>query len=316
MNPFPYIVALAAVALILVARKLRDPAPMILLPLASTVILLCAWQIGAEAARYPLTDKNGNFVRLIEVFPTPWSTVVGMQKPITDGTLIRYVVASVYRVAAGFLIAAGIGIPVGLWAGWNLRAYQALNPLVQALRPISPIAWIPVAILWFGVKDSAAIFLIALAAFFPIVTGTITAVSSIPAVYVRSAQNFGLSVVELFRRVVFPASMPQIITSCRFALGIAWLVIVAAEMAGIDSGLGYLVLDARSANNYDRVVGAMIVIGIIGIALDYGMRRLETLEEVRWGYPKKQDERVAERTRLAVRSKTALAARKQSAGGA
>jgi NitT/TauT family transport system permease protein len=298
LNFVPYIVVVAAIGLILVARKLRDPAPMILLPFASTVILLCAWQLGAEAARYPLTDKEGNLVRIIEVFPTPWSTFVGMQEPITDGTLLRYIVASVYRVAAGFLIAAGIGIPLGLWAGWNLRAYQALNPLVQALRPISPIAWIPVAILWFGVKDNAAIFLIALAAFFPIVTGTITAVSSIPAVYVRSAQNFGLEGIELFRRVVFPASMPQIITSCRFALGIAWLVIVAAEMAGIDSGLGYLVLDARNANNYDRVVGAMIVIGMIGIALDFGMRRLEALEEVRWGYPKKLDERVAERTRL------------------
>ncbi len=312
MNFVPYIVSLAAMGLILVTRKMRHPAPMILLPLASTAILLCLWQIGAEAARYPLTDKDGTLLRIIEVFPTPWSTLVGMEKPITDGVLLRHIVASVYRVAAGFLLAAGIGIPLGLWAGWNLRAYQALNPLVEALRPISPIAWIPVAILWFGVNDEAAIFLIALASFFPIVTGTITAVNSIPAVYVRSAQNFGLGGVELFRRVVFPASMPQIITSCRFALGIAWLVIVAAEMTGIDRGLGYMVLDARNANNYDRVVGAMIVIGIIGIALDFGMRRLERLDEVRWGYPKKPDQHVAEQTRLKVDAKIARAGLKKA----
>ncbi|MCY2959423.1 MAG: ABC transporter permease [Planctomycetota bacterium] len=312
MNPVPFVTALAAVALILVARRLRDPAPKILLPLATAVIFVCGWQIAADAARYELRDKDGAFVRMVEIFPTPWSTLVGMWIPITDGTLLRYTVASVFRVAAGFALAAGIAIPLGLWAGWNLRGFQALNPLVQALRPISPIAWIPVAILWFGVKDSAAIFLIALASFFPIVTGTMTAVRTIPVVYVRSAQNFGLEGFELFRRVVLPASMPQIITSLRFALGIAWMVIVAAEMIAVDSGLGYLVMDARNANYYDRVVGAMITIGIIGILLDLGMRRLETLDEVRWGFPKVQGEAAAERVRTALVRKAATPARERA----
>ncbi len=289
MNFVPYLVAIAAVALILVARRMRDPAPKYLLPFATFVLFGCAWQVAADAAKYPLM-KDGVLVRMVEVFPTPWSTVVGMQKPILDGTLLRYTVASVYRVALGFGIAAAIGIPLGLWAGWNLRGFQALNPLIQALRPISPIAWIPIAILWFGVKDAAAIYLIALASFFPIVTGAMTAVRTMPVAYVRSAQNFGLHGIELFRRVVFPACVPQIITSCRLALGIAWMVIVAAEMIAVDSGLGYLVMDARNANYYDRVVGAMITIGIIGILLDLAMRRLETLDEVRWGFPKHRSE--------------------------
>jgi NitT/TauT family transport system permease protein len=200
--------------------------------------------------------------------------------------LLRYAVASVYRVAVGFGIAAAIGIPLGLLAGWYLRTGQALNPLFQFLRPISPIAWIPIAVLWFGVKDEAAIFLIAISSFFPIVVGTMTAVRTIPLVYVRSAQNFGLEGFELFRRVVLPACLPQIITSLRLALGIAWMVIVAAEMIAVDSGLGYLIMDARNANYYDRVVGAMITIGLIGIALDWGMRRLERIDEVRWGFTK------------------------------
>lgn len=289
MNFVPYIVASAAVVLIFVARRLRDPAPKILLPFATAVIFVCGWQIAADAAMYPLM-KDGVLVRMVEVFPTPWSTVVGMQQPVMDGTLLRYTVASVYRVAVGFSIAVAVGIPLGLWAGWNLRGFQALNPLVQALRPISPIAWIPIAILWFGVKDQAAIFLIALASFFPIVTGSMTAVRTMPLVYVHSAQNFGLSGVELFRRVVFPACLPQIITSCRLALGIAWMVIVAAEMIAVDSGLGYLVMDARNGNYYDRVVGAMISIGIIGILLDFGVRRLERLDEVRWGFPTHRSE--------------------------
>jgi len=289
LNLVPYLVALSAVVLIFVACRLREPAPKFLLPFATAVIFVCGWQIAADASMYPLM-KDGVLVRMVEVFPTPWSTVTGMQQPIRDGTLLRYTIASVYRVAVGFAIAAGIGIPLGLWAGWNLRGFQALNPLVQALRPISPIAWIPIAILWFGVKDSAAIFLIALASFFPIVTGAMTAVRSMPVVYVHSAQNFGLSGIELFRRVVFPACLPQIITSCRLALGIAWMVIVAAEMIAVDSGLGYLVMDARNGNYYDRVVGAMISIGIIGIGLDALMRRLELLDEVRWGFPKHRSE--------------------------
>jgi NitT/TauT family transport system permease protein len=174
--------------------------------------------------------------------------------------------------------------------GWVTRASIALNPLVQAMRPISPLAWIPLAILWFGVKDAAAIFLITLGAFFPIVTGTMTAVRAIPLVYVRSAQNFGLRGFELFRRVVFPASLPQIITSLRIALGIGWMVIVAAEMIAVDSGLGYLIMDARNASNYERVIGSMIIIGLIGVVLDIGMRKLERFDEVRWGFPNERND--------------------------
>lgn len=286
MSIWPFVVASSAAATIFFARKLRDPLPKVLLPLASAVIFVCAWHIACQMMLYEVKDKEGHVIRVIELFPTPWSTWVGMQKPITDGTLLRYAIASIYRVAVGFMIAATIGIPVGLWAGWYSRGFQAINPLIQALRPISPIAWIPIAVLWFGVKDSSAIFLIALASFFPIVTGTMTAVRTIPTVFVRSAQNFGLEGFELFRRVVLPACMPQIVTSLRMALGIAWMVIVAAEMIAVDSGLGYLIMDARNANYYDRVVGAMLTIGLIGVGLDLAMRRLELIDEVRWGFPK------------------------------
>jgi len=282
----PYLIIALALVLIFVGKRLRDPAPVVLLPLATFIIFFCVWHLAAVAKSYPLHDAQGNFVRIVEIFPTPWSTLQGMLVPVKDGMLLRYAVASIYRVAVGFGIAAAIGIPLGLLAGWYLRTGQALNPLFQFLRPISPIAWIPIAVLWFGVKDEAAIFLIAISSFFPIVVGTMTAVRTIPLVYVRSAQNFGLEGFELFRRVVLPACLPQIITSLRLALGIAWMVIVAAEMIAVDSGLGYLIMDARKANYYDRVVGAMITIGLIGIALDWGMRRLERIDEVRWGFTK------------------------------
>jgi NitT/TauT family transport system permease protein len=285
LSAWPFVVIGLALATILAVRWLQDPWPGILLPLATATIFVCAWHVSCELMRYDLKLADGT-VRTIEVFPTPWQTLLGMWQPIVDGTLLRYAIASIYRVAIGFGIAVMIGIPLGLWAGWSLRGAQALNPLVQALRPISPIAWIPLAVLWFGVKDEAAIFLIALSSFFPIVTGALTAVRTIPLVYVRSAQNFKLEGFELFRRVVFPACMPQIITSLRIALGIAWLVIVAAEMIAVDSGLGYLIMDARNANNYERVVGSMITIGLIGVGLDLLMRRLERFDEVRWGFSK------------------------------
>jgi NitT/TauT family transport system permease protein len=207
----------------------------------------------------------------------------------SDGRLARYAMASLFRVLSGFALAAFIGIPLGLWAGWRRSVFLAINPLVQGLRPISPLAWIPIAVLSFGIQDEAAIFIIFLGAFFPIVTGTMTAVQSIPLVYVRSAQNFGLSGFELFRRVVFPAALPQIVTSLRIALGVGWLVVVAAEMNAVNSGLGFLVIDARNmGNRYDLVVAAMIAIGLIGIGLDWAVRRLERLDEVRWGFRNQQ----------------------------
>lgn len=289
MSSWPFVVLAVALLSILATRLARDAWARILLPIAVAACFVAVWHIACECMTYPVKQADGS-LRWVETFPTPFETLVGMKEPVLDGTLLRFAVASVYRVAVGFAIAAGIGIPLGLCIGWFTRGAQALNPLIQALRPISPIAWIPLAVLWFGVKDSAAIFLIALASFFPIVTGTMTAVRTIPVVYVRSAQNFGLEGFELFRRVVLPASMPQIITSLRFALGIAWMVIVAAEMIAVDSGLGYLIMDARNANNYERVVGSMITIGLIGIVLDFGMRRLERFDEVRWGFPNERKE--------------------------
>ena len=169
----------------------------------------------------------------------------------------------------GFTLAVVLGVPLGLLLGWYGRAFQAFNPLIQMLRPISPIAWIPVAILWFGVSDAAPIFLIFLASFFTITVASTAAVQNMQPVYLRAARNFGLSRMQLFRRVIFPACLPQIITGIRLALGVAWLVVVAAEMIAVNSGLGYLIIDARNAGKrYDLVVAGMVMIGVIGLILD------------------------------------------------
>ena len=281
----PSIVVVLAVLAILLSRRLPEAAQRVLLPSAAAAIGLAVWHAWARSTEYDITTAG--VTTHIKVFPTPADTLPALVELASDGRMLRYSIASLFRVIAGFVVAAAIGIPLGLWIGWSRRASHAISPFVQGLRPISPLAWIPIAILTFGIKDAMAVFIIFLGAFFPIVTGTMTAVRTIPAVYVRSAQNFGLTGFELFRHVVLPASMPQIITSLRIALGVGWLVVVAAEMNAINSGLGFLIVDARNMGlRYDLVVAGMLCIGLIGIGLDLMIRRLERFDEVRWGFSK------------------------------
>ena len=219
------------------------------------------------------------------IFPTPLQVVTGAWELVQDGTLFEHIGASLMRVAVGFLLAVVIAVPLGLWMGWVRGAYLTLNPLFQMLRPISPIAWIPIAILWFGVGNLSPIFLIFLSSVFPMIVQTVVGVHTIERRFLWAAANFGVSRKTLFLRVVIPAVLPQVIVGMRIGLGVAWLVVVAAEMIALRSGLGYLIMDSRNAGNrYDLVVAGMIIIGLIGLMLDGLMRLLEQLKWVRWRY--------------------------------
>lgn len=219
------------------------------------------------------------------VFPSPLDVQRGVAQLVRKGLLWGYIGDSLRRVAVGYLTAAVLAIPIGLLLGWYPAAGAVVNPAIQMVRPISPIAWIPVSIVWFGIGDTAAVFLIFIASFFPITVAAMNGVRNVPSMYRRGGRNFGLSPFQILAKVVFPAALPQIIVGLRIALGIAWLVVVAAEMIAVDSGLGYLVIDSRNAGKrYDLVVAAMLMIGLIGLALDIGFRRLETIRSVRWGF--------------------------------
>ena len=241
-------------------------------PAAFIAVLLVAWHFAVRFQSNPL-------------LPGPLAVASGILELATRGLLLKYVVASLFRVTWGFLAAALLAIPIGLAIGWYRRAELSLNPLIQLLRPISPLAWIPIAILWFGVGDVAAIFLIFLASFLPMTLTAMNAVSGIPDVYVNAGRNFGLSPSQVVYRVLYRAVMPQLIIGLRITLGIAWLVVVAAEMIAVNSGLGFLIVDARNAGNrYDLVVAGMVLIGVIGLLLDIGIRSLERIPSISWGY--------------------------------
>lgn len=221
--------------------------------------------------------------------PGPWKTALGIAELVPRGLIFKYTVASVFRVTWGFFIAVLLAVPLGLAVGWYRRAEIALNPMLQILRPISPLAWIPIAILWFGVGDLAAVFLIFVGCFLPLLLTVIDAVQSVPAVYVNAGRNFGLGPIALMRKVLYPAIVPRLMTGLRITLGIAWLVVVAAEMIAVNSGLGFLIVDARNAGNrYDLVVAGMVIIGVVGLLLDNAVRSLQRSSALRWGFEEKK----------------------------
>lgn len=216
------------------------------------------------------------------IFPSPLAVAKGLKDLPHLG---RFIADSLFRIACGYSAAVLLGVPIGLMLGWWASLAKAANPLIQMLRPISPLAWMPLAVIWFGVSNLAPIFLIFLASFFPVVVATMNGVRNVPPMYIQAGRNFGLSTPALMRRVIFPAVLPRILVGLRIAFGVAWLVLVAAEMIAVDSGLGYLIIDARNAGKrYDLVVGGMLLIGVIGLVLDSLIRRTERLKFVRWGF--------------------------------
>lgn len=217
-------------------------------------------------------------------FPSPMAVAGGFVEEIKSGRLFNDLVASLFRVTTGFVLAVATGMPLGLLLGNHARARVALLPAVNFFRNLSPLAWIPFAILWFGIGDVPAIFLIFMASFFPIVLATIAAVATIPAVYFRVARDYGIRGAELLTQVTLPAILPQVITALRVTAGLAWVVVVAAEMIAGRDGLGFAIWDARNGLRMDLLVSGMIVIGIIGVVLDRILVRLTKIPSVRWGY--------------------------------
>jgi NitT/TauT family transport system permease protein len=234
-----------------------------ILPLITAATILALWSIAVKASG-------------TKIFPPPMAVARAIASLAEKSLLWHYIADSLGRVFAGYVVAIVIGIPLGFLLGWYGPLARAVNPLIQMLRPISPLAWMPLAVIWFGVSNAAPVFLIFLASFFPIVVAAMNGVRNVPPMYLQAGRNFGLTTSQLMIRVVAPAVLPGLIVGLRLAFGIAWVVLVAAEMIAVDSGLGYLIIDARNAGKrYDLVVAGMLMIGLIGLLLDTGIRRVE-----------------------------------------
>ena len=188
---------------------------------------------------------------------------------------------SLYRVVVGFAIGAGLALPLGLVMGARPRVHAWLNPLVQLLRPIPPIAYIPLSILWFGLGNPPAIFLIVLGAFFPVLMNTIAGVRQVDGIYLRAARNLGASGTTLFVRVILPAAVPYILSGVRIGIGTAFIVVIVSEMIAVNNGLGFRILEAREYFWSDKIIAGMISIGLIGLAIDTGVTRLNN-HLLRW----------------------------------
>ena len=188
---------------------------------------------------------------------------------------------SMVRVVIGFAIGAGLALPLGLAMGASRSVYAWMNPLVQILRPIPPIAYIPLAILWFGLGNPPAVFLIALGAFFPVLMNTIAGVRHVDGIYLRAARNLGAGAGTMFLRVILPAAVPYILSGVRIGIGTAFIVVIVSEMIAVNNGLGFRILEAREYFWSDKIIAGMITIGMLGLAIDLGVNRLNN-HLLRW----------------------------------
>lgn len=200
---------------------------------------------------------------------------------VLSGELPYDAYSSLYRVVAGFVVGGGLALPLGLVMGTSDKVYKLLDPLVQVLRPIPPIAYIPLAILWFGLGNPPAVFLIAIGAFFPVLMNTIAGVRHVDGIYLRAARNLGAGRWTMFTRVILPAATPYILTGARIGIGTAFIVVIVSEMIAVNSGLGFRILEAREFFWSDKIIAGMFTIGLLGLAIDIGMNRLNA-HLLRW----------------------------------
>ena len=240
--------------------------------IAGLLLLLAAWEGLVLSGRY---DRS--------LLPSPFKVIAGMGELVKDGTLLTHITVSLYRFSVGYLTAVTAGIILGLIFGWFQKLWGIFDPVVQVLRPISPIAWFPFIVLWFGIGDLPAIVIIFIAAFYPVLLSTVSSVSKVDQVYLKVARNYGIRQPQILTKIVFPAAFPFIANGLHIALGSAWVFLVAGEMVGAQSGLGFLIIDARNNLRPDLVLAGIIFIGVSGLILDKIIRMLEKWIGKNWG---------------------------------
>jgi len=235
------------------------------------IVLIICWQTASLFQIVP-TYK----------FPSPLQIIYGLKDLIIIGMppghyLQHHILYSLYRVFWGYITAIILAIPLGILLGWSNRLRLLLQPILELIRPIPPLAWIPIAILWFGIGIKSAAFIIFLGAFFPILLNTISGVLSIEHILIEAARTLHASTKDIFFKILIPGSIPSILTGMRIGVGIGWMTLVAAEFTGVKQGygLGYMIMTARDIHRPDEILAGMFLIGLIGFLIDIGLRLVE-----------------------------------------
>ncbi|PZX03875.1 NitT/TauT family transport system permease protein [Psychrobacillus insolitus] len=236
------------------------------------LILLLVWQIIKIIGDYPEA-----------LLPSPVNVAHTIIEMIVDGTLLVHLQVSLGRFAAGYLLAIIPAVILGMLLGRMPRIWQIVDPIIQVLRPVSPIAWSPFIVLWFGIGNMPAIVIIFIAAFFPVLLTTVAGVKKVDKNYLKIAENMEMNRLELMVKIIFPAAFPSIVSGLHLALGSAWIFLVAGEMVGAQSGLGFLIVDARNTLNLSGVLAGIIFIGLLGFILDRLISLFERWVGSHWG---------------------------------
>ncbi|MDK7100921.1 taurine ABC transporter permease TauC [Klebsiella aerogenes] len=212
--------------------------------------------------------------------PSPWQvlqkllTIAGPQG-FMDATLWQHLAASLTRIAIALVLAAIVGVPVGIAMGLSPTVRGILDPLIELYRPVPPLAWLPLVIIWFGIGETPKILLIYLAIFAPVVMSTLAGVKSAQQIRVRAAQSLGASRAQVLWLVILPGALPEILTGLRIGLGVGWSTLVAAELIAATRGLGFMVQSAGEFLATDVVLAGIAVIAIIAFVLELGLRALQ-----------------------------------------
>jgi len=228
---------------------------------------------------WEIVVRLGGYTNIL--LPPPSKVLQTLFELIRTGTLFDHIGASLMRVAAGYVIAVLIGVPLGLAMGYWLLAERLMSTTVNGLRPIPASAWIPLSIILMGIGEQPAIFLVFIGTVWSIVLNTSHGVKNVPKHLVWAAQTMGASNADIFKKVIFPASLPATFTGMRIAVGIAFTCVIVAELIAVRSGLGYLITEARMLVRSDVVIAGMISIGIVGFLLD-AIVRLVMKRALRW----------------------------------
>jgi sulfonate transport system permease protein len=247
-------------------QSLRLPRVDVLVQWIVPLVILVVWQIACVTG----------FVSA-RVLPAPSDVALAGWKLLLSGELARNIWVSFWRAGVGFVIGGSIGFAFGLANGLSQLSNKLTDATLQMVRNIPHLALIPLVILWFGIDESAKLFLVALGVFFPIYINTLHGIRTVDPQLIEMGRIYGMSDSELFRRVIFPGALPSIFVGVRFALGIMWLTLIVAETIAASSGLGYMAMQAREFMQIDVVVLSILIYALLGKLADSASRVLERL---------------------------------------